>query len=927
MNRYLALSLPLAVISYPAAAAEDVLFAAAPDWVAPVDIDAAMEEDETIVLYDRQLRLADGMVTRYTDAAFQIRNTQELQQRGTLQFSWTPDKGDLTIHRLELYRDGSVIDLVANGIEPQILRREQDLEKRSVDGMLTAAFAIPGMKIGDVLRMTTSVSTRDQALGEDMQASEGLVAEPTRLGFGRLRVSWPTGADIHWGALGDAGEPAVTTKGGDTILELAMPIAKPKEMPDDAPGRYRVSPMLQFGTFADWRDVSATMAPHFTTEGAIVPGGGIAREVERIKSATTDPVQRAALALQVVQDDISYLANGMDGGNYLPQAPQDTWDNRFGDCKAKSMLLLSMLRAMDIESDVVLVDSDFGDAVSVSQPVPGAFDHMIVHAVIGGKDYWLDGTSEGTRSDTIAEVPAFVWALPIRPGGSELVRMEQRLTGTPDRIVRIKYDFAAGVDMPPIYEVEVEQRGVMGASFRAKASETQPKQVLALSNQFMNDLVEGAIYEGAFSYDEETGVGRFVGKGLGGTTLEASSVSAASFPVSSATTNWSLDVDRARSAWRDIPYKTGGPYDVRWDVTAKLPEGGKGVRIDGLKEVDETIAGVAFKRSTDLSGRTLHVADSYAYVPTEIAPAEIPAARSAMRRLSSGDLTVTVDDPVFPWQMSDEEISRLLQPQIEGADKLLAAFGDEGGMHIMRAAVLGAARRYEDALADVDRAIELEADSDTYMLRSELLIHLGRFDEAIEAAEGAFAQAGNLETASKLATLLSLEDRASEALDILDSLGLSGDEAVNAGVMWAEIAGYDDRTPEAFERLDTLLDQRPDEVSLLNSRCWVAAIWNSNLDETSADCDRAVALSSNSAAILDSRAMHKYRKGDVEGAKRDLETALTKDPGMDTSLYLRGLIRVNEGDKGGMEDMRSALRIDPTVAMRFANFGFDTPVR
>ena len=44
-------------------------------------------------------------------------------------------------------------------------------------------------------------------------------------------------------------------------------------------------------------------------------------------------------------------------------------------------------------------------------PLPLAFNHMIVHAVVDGQDYWLDGTSAAARLANLADVPPFRWAL------------------------------------------------------------------------------------------------------------------------------------------------------------------------------------------------------------------------------------------------------------------------------------------------------------------------------------------------------------------------------------------------------------------------------------------------------------------------------------------------------------------------------------
>jgi tetratricopeptide (TPR) repeat protein len=920
MNRLYYLAAPIIIAAQPALAGEDVQFAEAPAWVTPADIEAALTMGEEIVLYDRQIRLEGGVVTRYTDIAYDVRTTDALQKLGTQQFSWFPDKGDLVIHRLQLIRDGKTIDLVAQGLRPEILRRERELEKRSVDGALTAAFAIPGMQVGDVLRISSSISLRDQALDNEMQVTEGLVAEPTKLGFGRLRVTWPNDTPVTWQPMGQVGPVGAVTDGGDNVVELALPIAEPEAMPEDAPRRFQVSPQLQFGTFASWEEVGAVMAPHFSTDGAIGADSPIAREVERIMAQTSVPVERAALALRLVQDEISYLANGMNGGNYLPQMPQQTWDLKFGDCKAKSMLLLAMLRQMEIESNVVLVDSDWGDAVSISQPLPGAFDHMIVHARIDGLDYWLDGTSAGARLDTIYEVPNFGWALPVVPSGAEPVKMVQRWPKVPDEVMTVKVDLTAGVDMPALYEATIESRGVMGARMRASASETDPKLILGAANQKIGDLIGGVVYDASFSYDEDAGVARMTAKGLiwEGFAVERD---IATYAVDGATTNWEFKPDRARSAWRELPFMVGGPYTYGRELTVLLPDRGDGAKLQGIANLDEIAAGTKFYRTTSLEGGILRLSDRTSYVPAELDKAAIAEGKSAMRRIASGDPQVKIEAPTRFWEIEDKEIARRVAPMIAGIDRLAAEFDDKAQMVLLRGLVHMMGRNYALAQADFERAVELEASAEAYQSLAQVQALRGDMAGALASAERAFDLQGDVATASEYAGLLARADRADEGLDLLDGLGLTGDEAVSVMTQWSELSGYAKRESEAWERLAEMIDERPEDVSLLNSKCWMAGVWNYNLDDALAYCEEAVTLSGQDAGVIDSRALVKFRQGRIDEALADVESALAKEPGLASSRYLRGLIRIGRGDAKGREDIVQAERIDPSIAARFEDFG------
>ena len=916
-----AVSILAVVAATPALAGEEVLYGDVPEWVGSVDVEAAIAADEDIVLYDRQIRMEDGVVTRYTDIAYDISNTQALQNNGTLQFSWLPDKGDLTIHRLELIREGEVIDLLEQGVEPEVIRRERELERRTVDGELTAVVAVPGMQVGDVLRMSTSTTLRDQALQDEMQAIEGVVAEPTRLGFGRMRILWPEGGDVSWGTMGDLETPEVIKAGGDNVVEIALPIEKPEEWPDDAPTRFTVGPALQFGTFQTWEEVSRVMAPHFTVEGKIAPDGEIAAEISRIMAATDVPIERAALALQSVQDEISYLANGMDGGNYLPQSPEETWELRFGDCKAKSLLLLAMLREMDIDADVVLVDSDMGDAVSVSLPVPAAFDHMIVRARIDGVDYWMDGTSSGARLDSMYEVPDFGYALPLTDAGSGLVKLEQRWPKVADRSYQITYDMRGGVDLPSLFEFEMVSRGIAGAQLRAVAVESNARDLLSHANSYFNRFVDGVIYDAEYSYDVERGIGVAKIKGIAFDNFELER-NIATLNAQGATTGWSFNPDRARSAWREIPYRVGGPYTAERKVTYLLPDEGRGAELKGVANIDTMAAGTKFFRQSQLSGATYAIDDRTSTIPGEIAAADIRAEKTAMRRLTSGDPKIKITDPTRSWELDDDDIAQRVGPYLAATDKLVEAFDDDSNMLYLRAAMAGMAREYEVALEDINKAIELGADAEALGVRSEIYANMGMIDEALADAERAFDLQGDIATATSLAGLMAIQGRGQEALDLIDSLGLSGDAAVDALTAWSELSGYAGQQEEAWYRLLEMAEERPDDTTVLNASCWMSGLWSYNLGEAAAICDKAVTLSGQSAAILDSRAHVKYRQGDFEGALADLDLVLTKEPGIAASRYLRGLIRIEQGDeKAGRLDILHAKRIAPTIEQVYKGYG------
>ena len=158
----------VALAAGTARAGEVPLYRPAPDWVRPAPpITPAQLADTApvLVLLDAQQRLEAGEVWGYVDTATRIASAEVLTQAGTISLPWQPDKGDLIVHRLEIVRGGERIDLLANGKRLTVIRREQQLEQRELNGELTATMPVEGLRIGDTLRLTASITRKDPALG------------------------------------------------------------------------------------------------------------------------------------------------------------------------------------------------------------------------------------------------------------------------------------------------------------------------------------------------------------------------------------------------------------------------------------------------------------------------------------------------------------------------------------------------------------------------------------------------------------------------------------------------------------------------------------------------------------------------------------------------------------------------------------------
>jgi hypothetical protein len=97
-----------------------------------------------------------------------------------------------------------------------------------------------------------------------------------------------------------------------------------------------------------------------------------------IASAEAGKTERAAMALRIVQEEIRYLAIEIGENSHMPVAPGEVLERRFGDCKDKSLLLVSLLGELGIDASVALVSTSEGGRLGRRLASPLALDHAVV---------------------------------------------------------------------------------------------------------------------------------------------------------------------------------------------------------------------------------------------------------------------------------------------------------------------------------------------------------------------------------------------------------------------------------------------------------------------------------------------------------------------------------------------------------------------
>jgi hypothetical protein len=210
---------------------------------------------------------------------------------------------------------------------------------------------------------------------------------------------------------------------GKKITQLVWD--KPAIVPEEplAPSLSEIVPVIVGSTFKTWQDFRKWYAE--AIKGFTEPDDQVRRiAADLTKGKTTREAKLKAL-FDFVADDIRYV-NYVSGEWWLPNRPQQLLARREGDCDDKAILLITLLRAIGIEAQEVMVQTRLTAQPSIVQAkniaVP-LFDHGIAFLPGPNGGTYLDATSPQSRLGPLPSMDARAVALRMDAGPAEIVTL------------------------------------------------------------------------------------------------------------------------------------------------------------------------------------------------------------------------------------------------------------------------------------------------------------------------------------------------------------------------------------------------------------------------------------------------------------------------------------------------------------------------
>jgi transglutaminase-like putative cysteine protease len=597
--------------------------AAAPDWVRPVSAihPAAATPQPTrgsvaYVLRDMQSRIDQHGKSMYFHSASKALDGGGVEKVANISINFDPSYQTLTLHAINVIRDGTVIPKLP-GARVQVLQRETELDYLVYDGSMTASVLLDDIRIGDIVEYAFSVDGNNPVFqGKVTGRAELQWAVPVEHSFVRLLA--PSGRPLHIAALNSTQQPVVREAGGyrDYVWEQRNIAAL--KVDRGAPDWFDPYASVQWTEYPDWASVVQWALPLYQPPRD--PGAALQQEIARIGREQADAAGRVAAVLKMVQRDIRYLGIEVGPGSHAPTAPAKVYQRRFGDCKDKTLLTITMLRALGIDAVPALVNTSVAKEVASWAPAPTAFNHVLVRVRLDGKTYWLDPT-RSLQQGELAHLyqPDYGYALVLEPGGQALSPMASG-AGVP-KVVKAVFDLTAGIDQPVGYTVTTTVRGQGADNLRRQLANNKHDMATQYQN-FYARRYEQIRQDGALDIKDDTArnaltvvesyrIPRFWVLNKKGTRREASvELSEIDAPLKA-----------PDDIGRNAPLRLDYPYEVNEETEVRLPERWN-LKVSNT-EVRDPAFEFSYKVSKGEDGKRLIISAHYKALRDHVEPGDM----------------------------------------------------------------------------------------------------------------------------------------------------------------------------------------------------------------------------------------------------------------------------------------------------------------
>lgn len=366
-----------------------------------------------ILLFDTQTNIPKQV--SYNRLTIKITDNVGIQDASTINVNYDPKYQKLKFHKINVIRNNEVINkLDINNF--QVMRRELNAENHLYDGSLSAVMNISDVRTGDIIDYSYSITGfnpihrnifSDHFYLNDYES----VGEINRTIFSKNKLNYK--------AFNTALKPTILKTNNLYSYNWHVKETAKLDYEENTPIWKLIYKSVIVSEFNSWKEVVNWGTDVFNINDDI--SLELRQKIDEINTADKTQGEKIKATLDFVQNDIRYLGIESGIGSYKPFSPNKVFKQRFGDCKDKSLLVVTMLNKMNIEAFPMLVNTTLKHTIKELLPSPKFFDHCVVKVITEKSNYYYDPTIPNQGGDYDSTYfPNYSCGLVLKNGNDDL---------------------------------------------------------------------------------------------------------------------------------------------------------------------------------------------------------------------------------------------------------------------------------------------------------------------------------------------------------------------------------------------------------------------------------------------------------------------------------------------------------------------------
>ncbi|MDQ7825570.1 MAG: DUF3857 and transglutaminase domain-containing protein [Candidatus Eremiobacteraeota bacterium] len=440
----------------------------------------------------------------------------------------------------------------------------------------------------------------------------------------------PTGTKLSASFVGKREEFASGEKDGTTTYTLKVSKVPQIKREESMPPLPAVAHNMLFTTATSWEEATRPFSGKFFEAAKVTPEvTALAREITGNASSREEKIK--AIAIYMAQK-VRAVSLPLGDAGYTPHKAAVVIKNKYGDCRDKAVLFISLLEACGVEACPALVNDHF---LPLAKDVPTLkqFDSVYV-ALPRGKEYVLLDPSAEMAQFGYVENRIGAEALVVKAGGTEFTprrgyspitdRSENAVSGT----LNDRGDFAGTLSS--------KTSGIYDSSARGTFYHLRGKKLKMYFEQKIEEFcpdAEAASFRSGDALDLSKNMELSVAVNAREfaviqDNLMILKVPRMPFGFSRIPYSPSLSA-------REYPYVLGSTSEISYELLLKIPPGYRPLYIPGDIAVSEPYLDISLKCRFNPSSRELSYRREVKFKENQVSPALYP---SFKRYLESLDL-------------------------------------------------------------------------------------------------------------------------------------------------------------------------------------------------------------------------------------------------------------------------------------------------